>query len=183
MHRLGWWGLVFLVASLAITPARRVFGWNRLIRYRRFVGLWAFAYLTMHFLSYLVLDQFFAWKYIFEDIAERPFILSGFVGWLLLIPLAITSTKGWIRRLGKKWTKLHKLVYFAGMAGVLHYYWKVKADTQEPLVFALILSILFIIRVPMVRERIEAWRKGRRGRKLRKEPADAGGPPAEATQG
>jgi sulfoxide reductase heme-binding subunit YedZ len=166
MHRLGWWGLVFLVGSLAITPVRRVTGWNRIIKYRRFVGLWAFAYLTAHFLTYLVLDQFFAWKYILEDIAERPFILSGFTAWLLLIPLAATSTKGWIRRLGKRWTKLHRLVYAAGLLGVLHFYWKVKADTREPLVFALILLVLLILRVPTVRRQVEearrAWRKRRR---------------------
>lgn len=166
MHRLGWWGLVFLLGSLAITPVRRLTGWNRIIRYRRFVGLWAFAYLTAHFLTYLVLDQFFAWTYILEDIAERPFILSGFTGWLLLIPLAATSTKGWIRRLGRRWTKLHRLVYVAGLLGVLHFYWKVKADTREPLVFALLLLVLLMLRLPMVRRKIEqarrAWRKRRR---------------------
>lgn len=165
MHRLGWWGLVFLVASLAVTPIRRVTGWNRIIRYRRFLGLWAFAYLTTHFLSYLVLDQFFAWGYILEDIAERPFILSGFAAWLLLIPLALTSTKGWIRRLGRRWTTLHKLVYPAAALGLLHFYWKVKADTREPLVFVLIVLVLFILRVPMVRKFVEgkrrAWQRRR----------------------
>jgi len=175
MHRLGWWGLVFLVGSLAITPIRRVTGWNRIIKYRRFVGLWAFAYLTAHFLTYLVLDQFFAWTYILEDIADRPFILSGFTGWLLLIPLAATSTKGWIRRLGKRWTKLHRLVYAAALLGVLHFYWKVKADTREPLVFALILVVLLILRVPMIRRKIEekrrAWRR-RRGEAASHEVAD-----------
>ena len=166
MHRLGWWGLVFLVASLAVTPIRRVTGWNRIVRYRRFLGLWAFAYLTAHFLSYLVLDQFFAWGYILEDIAERPFILSGFAAWLVLIPLALTSTKGWIRRLGKRWTTLHKLVYLSAVLGLLHFYWKVKADTREPLVFALIVLGLFILRVPMVRKFVEdkrrAWQRRRR---------------------
>lgn len=168
MHRLGWWGLVFLVASLAVTPIRRVTGWNRIIRYRRFLGLWAFAYLTAHFLSYLVLDQFFAWSYILEDIAERPFILSGFAAWLVLIPLALTSTRGWIRRLGKRWTTLHKLVYLSAVLGLLHFYWKVKADTREPLVFALIVLGLFILRVPMVRKFVEekrrAWQRRRRER-------------------
>ena len=171
MHRLGWWGLVFLVASLAVTPIRRVTGWNRIVRYRRFLGLWAFAYLTAHFLSYLVLDQFFAWGYILEDIAERPFILSGFAAWLVLIPLALTSTKGWIRRLGKRWTTLHKLVYLSAVLGLLHFYWKVKADTREPLVFALIVLGLFILRVPMVRKFVEekrrAWQRRRRGRETR----------------
>lgn len=169
MHRLGWWGLVFLVGSLAITPIRRLTGWNRIIRYRRFLGLWAFAYLTTHFLSYLVLDQFFAWGYILEDIAERPFILSGFAAWLLLIPLALTSTKGWIRRLGRRWTTLHKLVYVSAVLGLLHFYWKVKADTREPLVFALIVLALFILRVPMVRKFVEgkrrAWQKRKKTRR------------------
>lgn len=173
LHRLGWWGLALLVLSLAISPARRLFGWNRLIRYRRFVGLWAFAYITAHFLSYLVLDQFFAWEYILEDLVERPFILSGFVGWLLLVPLAATSTKGWIRRLGKRWTKLHRLVYVAALAGVLHFYWRVKADTaaQEPLLFALVLTLLLIVRVPLVRDRIDAWRRGRRAAETQKNAA------------
>ncbi|MDH3297006.1 MAG: sulfoxide reductase heme-binding subunit YedZ, partial [Gemmatimonadota bacterium] len=133
-------------------------GWNRLIRYRRFVGLCAFTYLTAHFLSYVVLDQFFAWSFILEDIAERPFIMSGFAAWLLLIPLAVTSTKGWIRRLGRRWTKIHRLVYISCLLGVLHFYWKVKADTQEPLVFAQIVLILLLLRTPAVRRRIAAWR-------------------------
>lgn len=169
MLRLGWWGLVFLVASLAVTPVRRLTGWNRIIRWRRFLGLWAFAYLTSHFLTYLVLDQFFAWEFIIEDIVERPFILSGFAAWLLLIPLAATSTKGWIRRLGKRWTRLHRLVYVSAVLGLLHFYWKVKADTREPLVFAMIVLALFILRVPVVRRFIEqkrrAWQHRRRAGK------------------
>ncbi len=147
---------MFLTLSLAVTPIRRLTGWNRLIRYRRFVGLVAFAYVTAHFLSYIVLDQFFAWSYILEDILERPFIMSGFVAWLLLIPLAVTSTRRWIRRLGRRWTKLHSLVYMASMLGVLHYYWKVKADTREPLIFALVLLVLLLLRTPAVRRRIAA---------------------------
>jgi sulfoxide reductase heme-binding subunit YedZ len=172
MHRLGWWGLVFLVASLGVTPLRRLTGWNRVIRWRRFLGLWAFAYLTSHFLTYLVLDQFFAWGFILEDIIERPFILSGFTAWLLLIPLAATSTKGWIRWLGKRWTRLHRLVYVSAVLGLLHFYWKVKADTREPLVFATIVLVLFILRVPIVRKFVEekrrAWQRRRReGKGLR----------------
>jgi len=179
MHRLGWWGLVFLVGSLAVTPVRRLTGWNRIIRYRRFLGLWAFAYLTAHFLTYLVLDQFFAWEFILEDIAERPFILSGFAAWLLLIPLAATSTKGWIRRLGKRWTTLHRLVYASAVLGLLHFYWKVKADTREPLVFALIVLGLFLLRVPPVRKFVEekrrAWQRRRRERAGRTEMASGTG--------
>lgn len=159
VHRLGWWGLVFLTLSLAVTPVRRLTGWNRLVRHRRFVGLVAFGYLTAHFLSYVVLDQFFAWSYILEDIVERPFIMSGFAAWLLLIPLAITSTRRWIRRLGRRWVKLHRLVYVAGALGVLHFYWKVKADTREPLLFAVVLLMLLLLRIPMVRRWIIRLRK------------------------
>ncbi len=159
VHRLGWWGLVFLTLSLAVTPVRRLTGWNRLVRHRRFVGLVAFGYLTAHFLSYVVLDQFFAWSYILEDIVERPFIMSGFAAWLLLIPLAITSTRLWIRRLGRRWVKLHRLVYVAGALGVLHFYWKVKADTREPLIFAVVLLLLLLLRIPMVRRWIVRLRK------------------------
>lgn len=159
VHRLGWWGLVFLTLSLAVTPVRRLTGWNRLVRHRRFVGLVAFGYLTAHFLSYVVLDQFFAWSYILEDIVERPFIMSGFAAWLLLIPLAITSTRLWIRRLGRRWVKLHRLVYVAGALGVLHFYWKVKADTREPLIFAVVLLVLLLLRIPMVRRWIVRLRK------------------------
>jgi sulfoxide reductase heme-binding subunit YedZ len=158
-NRLGWWGLVFLMLSLAVTPVRRFTGWNRLVRHRRFVGLIAFGYLTTHFLSYVVLDQFFAWSYILEDIVERPFIMSGFAAWLLLIPLAITSTRRWIRRLGRRWVKLHRLVYVAGALGVLHFYWKVKADTREPLIFAVVLLVLLLLRVPMVRRWIVRLRQ------------------------
>lgn len=159
VHRLGWWGLVFLMLSLAVTPVRRLTGWNRLVRHRRFVGLVAFGYLTAHFLSYVVLDQFFAWSYILEDIVERPFIMSGFAAWLLLIPLAITSTRSWNRRLGRRWVKLHRLVYVAGALGVLHFYWKVKADTREPLIFAVVLLVLLLLRVPMVRRWIVRLRQ------------------------
>lgn len=145
--------------SLAITPVRWITGWNRLVRHRRFAGLLAFSYLTAHFLSYIVLDQFFAWSYILEDIIERPFIMSGFAAWLLLIPLAVTSSKRWIRRLGRRWTNLHRLVYVAGGLGVLHYYWKVKADTREPLVFAGILALLLFIRLPETRRHVIKLRK------------------------
>ena len=159
MHRLGWWGLIFLMLSLAITPFRWVTGWNRLVRYRRFAGLLAFTYLTTHFLSYVVLDQFFGWSYIIEDIVERPFIMSGFAAWVLLTPLAITSTRKWIRRLGRRWTKLHRLVYVASALGVLHYYWKVKADTREPLVFAAVLMLLLLLRIPAVGRRVAGLRR------------------------
>lgn len=173
LHRLGWWGLVFLILSLAVTPVRRLTGWNRLVRHRRFVGLVAFGYLTAHFLSYVVLDQFFAWSYILEDIVERPFIMSGFAAWLLLIPLAVTSTRRWIRRLGRRWVNLHRLVYVAGALGVLHYYWKVKADTREPLIFAMVLLVLLLLRTPMVRSRIVRLRQATLSAGSTSRPPDA----------
>lgn len=156
LHRLGWWGLVLLTTTLAITPVRRITGWHGIIRFRRLVGLFAFFYLTLHFATYLVLDQWFAWGYILEDIAERPFITAGFAAWLILLTLAVTSTRGWIRRLGRKWQRLHRLIYLAAGLGALHFFWKVKADTQEPLVFAGVIGLLLLARVPAVQRAI-SW--------------------------
>ena len=150
----GWWGLTILLTTLAITPLRRLTGWNHLVQFRRMLGLFAFFYICLHFLTYIVLDHFFYWPTIVEDVFERPFITAGFTAFLLMIPLAITSTKGWIRRLGKRWGKLHRLVYFSAGLGVLHYYWKVKADTRIPLVFVAVLAILLLARVvPALRRR------------------------------
>jgi sulfoxide reductase heme-binding subunit YedZ len=161
LHRLGWWALVILLISLALTPLRRVIGWNRIIRYRRLIGLFAFAYATAHFLAYIVLDQWFAWGYIVEDIAKRPFILAGFSAWLLLLPLAVTSTTGWIRRLGRRWGRLHRLVYAAAALGTLHFFWRVKADTGEPIVFVLFLALLLVLRFPPVSRTLAEWRNRR----------------------
>ncbi|MEE9208695.1 MAG: protein-methionine-sulfoxide reductase heme-binding subunit MsrQ [Gemmatimonadota bacterium] len=149
----GWWGLTFLVCTLAVTPIRRFTRWKRVVRLRRLVGLFAFFYVTLHFLNYLVLDQFFAWEYIAEDILERPFITIGFAAWLILLSLASTSTTGWIRRLGGRWRQLHSLIYIAAVLGALHFTWKVKADTREPLVFAVVLAVLLASRVPDLRRR------------------------------
>lgn len=161
LHRLGWWALVILMVSLAITPARRITGWNRIIRYRRLAGLFAFAYATLHLLGYVVLDQWFAWRYIAEDIAERPFILAGFSAWLLLLPLALTSTTGWIRRLGRRWVTLHRLAYLAAALGTLHFFWRVKADTREPIVFVLLLVAMLVLRTPPVSRKLAEWRGSR----------------------
>ena len=144
----GFWTLVLLMATLAVTPLRRLTGWNRLVQLRRPLGLFAFFYVTLHFLVYIVLDQFFAFGYIIEDIAERPYITVGFTAFLLLIPLAITSTRGWIRRMGRNWQRLHRVLYLAAGLGVLHFFWKVKADTREPLLFAGILAVLLASRLP-----------------------------------
>ncbi len=143
--------LVLLMLTLAVTPLRRLTGWNEVVRIRRFLGLTAFGYLCLHFLSYVGLDQFFAFQYILSDIAKRPFITAGFAAFVLLVPLAVTSTKGWIRRLGRRWQRLHQLVYVAATLGVLHYYWKVKADTRWPLAFAVILLVLLAMRLRLHR--------------------------------
>lgn len=148
----GYTALVLLMVTLAVTPIRRITGWNRVIQLRRIIGLFAFFYVVLHFLTYIVLDQFFAFDFIVDDIIERPYITVGFLAFVLLIPLAWTSTRGWIRRLGRRWQHLHRAVYVSAALGVLHYFWKVKADTREPLIFAAILAGLLLFRLPHVRK-------------------------------
>jgi sulfoxide reductase heme-binding subunit YedZ len=150
IHRLGLWGLNFLLITLAVTPLRRLTGWNWLIRFRRMFGLFAFFYVLMHFLAYAGIDQRFDLPAIFEDIAKRPFITIGFTAFLLLIPLALTSTNGMMKRLGGRWQKLHRLVYVIAILGVWHFYWQVKLDTLEPLIYIAILTVLLGYR---------AWKK------------------------
>lgn len=153
-HVTGRWALVALLATLAITPIRRLTGFNTVIKLRRLLGLWAFAYVSVHFGVY-VFDQIYgwpfatAWEFVLEDIAERTYITAGFTAFILMIPLAVTSTRGWIRRLGKRWQRLHRLVYVSGVLGVVHYYWKVKADTFWPLFAAVLLASLFAVRLFM----------------------------------
>lgn len=167
LHRTGWWGLVLLTVTLAVTPVRRLTGWHSIVRYRRLLGLFAFFYVCLHLSTYLVLDQWFAWSYILEDIAERPFITVGFAAWLILLALAFTSTRGWIRRLGKRWQRLHRLIYLAAGLGALHFFWKVKADTREPLIFVAVIAVLLLARLPAFRRFVSrvlagsAWRAGR----------------------
>jgi len=146
-HETGDWTLRLLLLTLAITPLRRMFGWRRLAPYRRTLGLLTFTYVSAHFATYLVFDQFFALDLILEDIAERPYITAGFTGFLCLLPLAITSTRSWIRRLGRRWPQLHRLVYVAALAGVIHFLWLVKADLREPLIYAALLALLLGLRV------------------------------------
>jgi len=143
----GIWALRFLLASLAVTPLRRLTGWNRLIQYRRMLGLFAFFYATLHLCTYLVLDRLFEWTGIVEDIAKRPFITFGMLAFALMVPLALTSTKGWIRRLGRRWQLLHRLVYVSGIAACLHFLWKVKVIIGEPVYYALILAALLGFRL------------------------------------
>jgi len=141
-HRLGLWALRLLMVALAITPLRQLTGKPVLVRFRRMLGLYAFAYACLHFSAYLILDLRGYWTQIFEEIAKRPYITVGFAAWLLLLPLAITSTQGWIRRLGRNWGRLHKLVYAVGVLAVLHFWWLVKSDIREPALYAAILAVL-----------------------------------------
>jgi sulfoxide reductase heme-binding subunit YedZ len=143
----GTWTLRFLVLTLLITPLRRWFGWNGLVRFRRMLGLFAFFYGCLHFLTYIWLDQFFAFDEIVKDVIKRPFITAGFTAFLLMWPLALTSTKGWIRRLGRRWQALHRLVYASAVLGVVHYWWLVKADISRPLRYALIVGVLLSARI------------------------------------
>jgi sulfoxide reductase heme-binding subunit YedZ len=141
-HRLGLWALRLLMATLAITPLRQLTGQAMLVRFRRMLGLYAFFYASLHLSAYLVLDLRGYWTQIFEEIAKRPYITVGFTAWLLLLPLAATSTRGWIRRLGRNWARLHKLVYAVAVLAVLHFWWLVKSDIREPLLYAGILAVL-----------------------------------------
>lgn len=141
-HHSGDWSLRFLLLTLAVTPLRRLTGWNRLQQFRRMLGLFTFFYVCLHFGVYLIFDQFFDLRAIIDDVAQRPYITVGFAGWLLLIPLAVTSTHTMIKRLGRNWQRLHRLVYVIGALGVLHYLWLVKADLTEPLVYAGVLAVL-----------------------------------------
>ncbi len=147
LHELGRWGLKFLLLGLSVTPLRRWTGWNWLLRFRRMLGLFAFFYIVLHFLVYAVLDQGLEIGLIVEDVIERPYITLGMTGLLLLIPLAVTSTKGMMRRLGKRWQKLHRLVYVIAIVGVWHFYWQVKLDTLDATVYALLLAGLLATRV------------------------------------
>jgi len=175
-NETGVWAIRFICITLAITPLRRVTGWNGAIKFRRMVGLFAFFYASLHFLTYVIVDRFagldfpngqiviFAWSTVrglavsvWDDIYKRPFITIGFSALMTMVPLAITSTAGWIRRLGgRKWNRLHKLVYATGVLAVVHYYWLVKADVTRPLTYGAIVAVLLGARA--------AWSAQRRGR-------------------
>jgi sulfoxide reductase heme-binding subunit YedZ len=155
----GIWALRFLLGTLAVTPLRRVTGWHRLIQYRRMLGLFAFFYAVLHLASYVVLDRYFDLSGVWEDVAKRPFITAGMAAFVLMIPLAVTSTKGWIRRLGRKWQLLHRLVYLSAAAACLHFIWKVKVVVGEPVYYATILAALLSFRLLWrLRKQIEARR-------------------------
>lgn len=143
----GVWALRFLLFTLAVTPVRRLTGWNRIIQYRRMLGLFAFVYAFAHVLTYVVLDQFFAFDLIWKDIVKRPFITAGIVAFVLMIPLAVTSTKRWIRRLGRRWQWLHRLIYISAIAGAVHYLWKVKIAAGPPVYYATAVAVLLGFRL------------------------------------
>lgn len=138
----GIWGLRFIMITLAVTPLRRISGWNWLARFRRMLGLFAFFYVLMHFLTWLVLDQGLLLSAIVEDITLRPFITIGFTAFLVLIAMAATSTNGVRRRMGKRWQHLHNGIYLVGILAVWHFWWQVKLDTREPAIYAAILAAL-----------------------------------------
>ena len=146
-HYTGDWTIYFLLITLSVTPLRNLTGNISLVRYRRMLGLFAFFYVCLHFLTYIVLDQFFDMEAILEDIMDRPYITVGFTAFVLLIPLAVTSTKKMALRLGNKWRKLHSLVYLISGLGILHYYWQAKADIRIPILLAIIFTILMALRL------------------------------------
>jgi len=169
IHRCGLWGLNFLLITLSVTPLRVVTGQHWLARLRRMFGLFAFFYIVLHFLLYVGLDQRFALGVIIEDIAKRPFITLGFTALLLLIPLALTSTAAMMRRLGRRWVQLHRLVYVIAILGVWHFYWQVKLDTLQPSVYSAMLAGLLGYRV------WARWRRVRRAARRRPSSPDTRG--------
>jgi sulfoxide reductase heme-binding subunit YedZ len=170
----GDWTLRFLLITLAVTPARALLGRPELIRFRRMLGLFAFFYGCLHLLTYIWLDKFFDWPEMVRDVMKRPFITAGFTAFVLMLPLALTSTAGWIRRLGgKRWRALHRLIYASAAAGVIHYYWLVKSDIRMPALYGAILGLLLLYRLIAALGRARTVRA--RGAELR--PAGLG--PAE----
>jgi sulfoxide reductase heme-binding subunit YedZ len=147
-HATGDWTLRFLIITLCVTPFRKILHFPDLIRFRRMLGLFAFFYACLHFTTYIWLDKFFDLSEMWKDIAKRKYITVGFTAFLLLIPLAITSTAGWIRRLGgKRWQQLHRLIYFSATLGVIHYYWLVKSAIIRPLTYGAIVAVLLLWRL------------------------------------
>ena len=146
-HSTGTWALVGLLLTLSITPLRRLTGWTFLLRHRRMLGLFAFFYASLHLMTYLWLDQFFDLEGIVRDVVKRPFVTAGFAGFVLLAPLALTSTQAMMRRLGRHWQQLHRLIYVAAGLGVLHYVWLVKRDLTQPLIYGGLLGVLLFFRL------------------------------------
>lgn len=144
----GKWTLVFLLLTLSVTPARKLLSQPWVIRFRRMLGLFAFFYVSLHFLTYIWLDKFFDVHEMLVDIQKRKFITVGFTAFVLMVPLAITSTSGWIRRLGgKRWHRLHQLIYVSAVCGVIHFLWLVKADLRRPIYYGTVLAVLLLYRL------------------------------------
>ena len=155
----GSWSLIFLLTSLAVTPLRRISKWNELIKFRRMLGLFAFFYALLHFSTFVGLDHFFNFQAIGKDILKRPYVTAGFTAFVIMIPLALTSSAAMIRRLGKRWQQLHRLVYVAAIAGVIHFYWLVKSDIRRPAQYGAVLAVLLGYRLvvkwtPVLMERL-----------------------------
>lgn len=149
-HYTGDWTIRFLLITLCVTPLRKIFNQPRLARYRRMLGLFAFFYVSLHFMTWFILDKSFSFSDMWADILKRRFITVGMLGFAMLIPLALTSTAGWVRRLGfPEWQRLHRLIYFAALAGVIHYYWLVKSDVRLPLMYGGMLTVLMLYRFYM----------------------------------
>ena len=164
----GSWALIILLTSLAVTPLRRLTGWNELIKLRRMLGLFAFFYAVLHFSTYMVLDLYFDFAAIAKDILKRPYITVGFSALVLMIPLAVTSTAGMIRRLGKRWQQLHYLVYGIAILGVVHFYWLVKADIRRPVQYGAALALLLGVRLAFkLAPAIRTWRSNSSNRSKR----------------
>jgi len=158
----GSWSLIILLASLSVTPLRRLTGWNEAIKLRRMLGLFAFFYAALHFSTYMVLDLFFDFAAIAKDIYKRPYITVGFSALVLMIPLAVTSSAAMIRRLGKRWQQLHYLVYGIAILGVLHFYWLVKADIRRPVQYGAVLALLLGFRLAFkLAPVVKSWRSSR----------------------
>ena len=153
IQSMGLWGLRLLLVTLAITPLRRLTGMNWLVRLRRMLGLFSFFYILMHFVSYALIDQRLNWTAIIEDIVERPYITLGITALTLMLPLALTSTNKMMKRLGGRWQQLHRLVYLIAILGVCHFYWQVKKDILEPLIYVAILALLLGFRINRQRRR------------------------------
>ena len=148
IHHFGEWALRLMLVTLAVTPLRRLTGWNQAVRLRRMLGLFAFFYAGLHLATYVVLDRSLLVEEILDDLTERPYIMVGFAAFVLLVPLAATSTNAMVRRLGgRRWRALHRIVYIAAAGGVIHYWWLVKADVREPFIYAALLAILLILRL------------------------------------
>ena len=148
-HMLGEWTLRFLMFALFVTPLRQLIGWNWLQRYRRMIGLFAFAYVCFHLLAWALLDVQLDWGDIMKDLTKRWYIMIGMVGFLLMLPLAVTSTAAMVKRLGKRWVTLHKLIYVIVVLGTIHFFMAVKKDIEDPIVFASIFAVLFGWRIYM----------------------------------